>query len=135
MNGGMLLLYFTKALLSSTRWGMAVQAGAGLLMLWARATLGTRSFHVPANPTAGGLITHGPYRHMRHPIYAALIYFAWAGASTNAKAASLAAAIMVTVGMIIRISLEEAMLFSHFPAYASYAAVTPRIVPFRMVVL
>jgi protein-S-isoprenylcysteine O-methyltransferase Ste14 len=129
MNGGMLALYFSKALLASTPLGLALQAIAGLLMAWARITLGTRSFHVPANPTAGKLIVHGPYRYMRHPIYAALLYFNWAGASTNVKTTSVAAALMVTIGVAIRISLEERMLHSHFQGYANYAALTPRLVP------
>jgi len=44
-------------------------------MLWARLTFGGRSFHAGANPTAGGVVTTGPYRFVRHPIYAAILYF------------------------------------------------------------
>lgn len=39
---------------------------AGLaLILWARVTFGLRSFHYAANPTEGGLVTHGPFHYMR----------------------------------------------------------------------
>jgi protein-S-isoprenylcysteine O-methyltransferase Ste14 len=41
----------------------------------ARVTFGRRSFHAAANPTAGGLVTTGPYRLIRHPIYTAACLF------------------------------------------------------------
>src|SRR5215213_5359614 len=60
--------------------GIAAQAAAVSLMIWARLTLGRRSFHAAADPTAGGLVTTGPYRYLRHPIYAAVLCFAWSTA-------------------------------------------------------
>jgi protein-S-isoprenylcysteine O-methyltransferase Ste14 len=38
-------------------------------VIWARVAFGRRSFHLAANPTEGGLVTTGPYRLIRHPIY------------------------------------------------------------------
>ena len=35
---------------------------------------------LPPTRRRGGLVTTGPYRYVRHPIYAAATYFAWAGA-------------------------------------------------------
>src|SRR5829696_3655304 len=59
---------------------LALQGCAILLMVAARFTFGRRSFHAAADPTAGGLVTSGPYRYLRHPIYAAILYFAWSTA-------------------------------------------------------
>src|SRR5829696_705644 len=59
---------------------LLVQACAILLMVAARVTFGRRSFHAAADPTAGHLVTTGPYRWLRHPIYAAVLYFSWAAA-------------------------------------------------------
>ena len=56
---------------------------AFLLILWARVTFGRRSFHVVANPTEGGLVTSGPYRYIRHPIYAAICLFTWVGVAAH----------------------------------------------------
>jgi protein-S-isoprenylcysteine O-methyltransferase Ste14 len=42
-----------------------LQVLALLLFLWARITFGRRSYHVVADPTAGGLVTDGPYRFIR----------------------------------------------------------------------
>ena len=37
------------------------QVVAGMLRVWARMTFGARSFHAGAEPTAGELVTTGPY--------------------------------------------------------------------------
>jgi hypothetical protein len=55
---------------------IALQLIAVALMVLARVTFGRRSFHAAANPTAGGLVTTGPYRIIRHPISAACL-FGW----------------------------------------------------------
>ena len=59
---------------------IAAQVAAAALMVWARATFGIRSFHATADPTEGGLVTSGPYRIIRHPIYTAVCLFTCAGA-------------------------------------------------------
>src|SRR5215813_5692154 len=62
-----------KAVFAVEPIGIAIQVLAVLLMIWARATFGVRSLHAAANPTGGGLVTSGPYRFLRHPIYAAVL--------------------------------------------------------------
>ncbi|HEY4575030.1 MAG TPA: hypothetical protein VIJ26_13725, partial [Thermoanaerobaculia bacterium] len=70
-------LLYTHSLLGHGPVSIGLQAVAVLLMIWARVTFGMRSFHYAANPTEGGLVTTGPYRTMRHPIYAAILLFLW----------------------------------------------------------
>ena len=77
--GALVLLLRRGELLGAGPVSIAFQVIAVLLMLWARVTFGRRSFHAAANPTAGGLVTWGPYRYWRHPIYAAVLLFLWAG--------------------------------------------------------
>jgi protein-S-isoprenylcysteine O-methyltransferase Ste14 len=79
MAAGVVAQFATGNLLSSSPWVIAVQAGALLLFLWARLTFGWRSYHVAANPTAGGLVTSGPYRYIRHPIYTGISVLSGAG--------------------------------------------------------
>src|SRR6266516_2249539 len=73
----------SPALFSTSAIVIALQIAAVLLFLWARITFGRRSFHLAANPTEGGLVTTGPYRHIRHPIYTALCLFTGAGAAAH----------------------------------------------------
>src|SRR5215471_12153167 len=80
---GLVGLLATKSLLSPSTVVIALQLVASALMIWARFTFGRRSFHAAANPTAGGLVTTGPYRFIRHPIYTGVCLFVTAGAAAH----------------------------------------------------
>src|SRR5512142_973174 len=98
MVAGLVLLIEARQILARNPIAIAVQAAAVALMIAARITFGRRSFHAAANPTAGGLVTTGPYRYLRHPIYAAILYFMWAAAIDHHTAVSVAGAVCCTAG-------------------------------------
>jgi protein-S-isoprenylcysteine O-methyltransferase Ste14 len=127
------LLLQQHSLIARNPVGIALQALAVVLMLWARVTFGMRSFHATANPTAGGLVTAGPYRYWRHPIYAAVLLFVWAGVLAHGAAPTLidlALGALATAMTIIRVQAEEQLLRASMPEYAGYAARTKRFIPF-----
>jgi protein-S-isoprenylcysteine O-methyltransferase Ste14 len=102
-------------------------AGCGWLLASALA-LG-RCFSVL--PEARGLVTRGPYRLVRHPVYlgeltvcAGLVIAAPSGWNFI-----LAAGFCLAQG--IRMRIEEQALTEEFPEYERYAATTARIVPGR----
>jgi protein-S-isoprenylcysteine O-methyltransferase Ste14 len=95
MVAGLVWMIARGELLARSISGIAVQAFAVLLMIAARVAFGIRSFHPGANPTAGDLVTHGPYRYLRHPIYASILYFAWAAALDHGSPQAVAAACML----------------------------------------
>ena len=109
---------------------IAVQVVAGGLMLAARLTFGGRSFHAGANPTSGGLVTSGPYRYLRHPIYTAILLFVWAGVASHGSIVSVLTAIVATAAIAVRIGAEEALVAADYPEYAEYARRTKRLIPF-----
>jgi len=109
---------------------VGIQVVAAVLMLWARLTFGARSFHAGANPTAGGLVTTGPYRFVRHPIYTALLLFLWAGVASHGTILSVLTAIVATAALGVRMMAEEELVTDQYPEYAEYAARTKRIIPF-----
>jgi protein-S-isoprenylcysteine O-methyltransferase Ste14 len=109
---------------------LIVQTCAVLLMLWARATFGLRSFHPTANTTKGGLVTSGPYRYWRHPIYASIIYFVWAGQVEMPTTLSIALALSVTIGLVLRMVIEEQFLVTAYPEYSEYMRHAKRLIPF-----
>ena len=76
---GLLWLVVIKHLFASAPLLIVFQLLSVLLMLWARMTFGIRSFHGLAKTTEGALVTTGPYRYWRHPIYASILYFVWIG--------------------------------------------------------
>ena len=107
-----------------------LQIAGFALMFWARVTFGKRSFHLAANPTEGGLVTTGPYRFVRHPIYASVLLFTLAGVLTRISLESISCTIVLTIGIAIRIYAEEKMVVLRYPEYVEYASRTKRIIPF-----
>lgn len=130
MVAGLFWLIVRGEVLGRSGVTLAVQAMAVLLMVAARLTFGMRSFHAAATTTAGGLVTRGPYRWLRHPIYASILYFVWAAAIDHRSLESLGAAVLVTLGAAIRMYAEERFLRGAYPEYAAYSARTARVVPF-----
>jgi len=130
MVGGMVALIVTHTLVSPFLPAIAAQVGAFALMLWARRTFGGRSFHLSADPTGGGLVTTGPYRFVRHPIYTAVCIFAWAAWLGSPSIRTAVFAGLVTIGAVIRIFCEEHLLVRRYPEYADYRRTTKRMIPF-----
>jgi protein-S-isoprenylcysteine O-methyltransferase Ste14 len=132
--GAVVALFYRHELLGTGLIGVTLQVLAALLMLWARVTFGRRSFHAAANPTAGGLVTWGPYRYWRHPIYAAVLLFVWAGVLSHPlERVGLGLAAVATLMTAVRIGAEERLLRAEFPGdagYEAYARRTKRLVPF-----
>ena len=123
-------LFFLHHLFAKSPYLLAVQVAAVLLMIWARKTFGLRSFHAAASTSKGSLVTNGPYRYWRHPIYASIIYFTWAGQVGSPAAVPIALAGAVTFGLFVRMLIEEQLLTQTYPAYAEYAKKAKRLIPF-----
>jgi protein-S-isoprenylcysteine O-methyltransferase Ste14 len=80
-------------------------------------------------PEVRGLVTDGPYRFVRHPVYLGELG-ACAGLLVAAPSLWNAGVAAVFLGaQAIRMRLEELALAEEFPEYAAYAAATPRMVP------
>jgi protein-S-isoprenylcysteine O-methyltransferase Ste14 len=87
--------------------------------------------HGSADFTTTNLVTTGPYRYIRHPLYASLLFLAW---GTLLKAVSLSTLAMVgvaTVALIATARAEEVVTTRQFgQAYRDYMARTRLFVPF-----
>lgn len=127
---GMLGLLGTRSLFARNAVGIAVQVAAFGLMVWARLTFGSRSFHATADPTPGGLVTTGPYRYVRHPIYTAICLFGWAGVVSNPSGLAAALGVVLTAGAVVRMFCEERLVVERYPEYREYARRTKRMVPY-----
>ena len=128
--GCVVALVISRSIFGTGPITIAVQIAAFLLMVWARLTFGMRSFHASANPTSGGLVTSGPYRYLRHPIYAAIFYFLWAGVAAHFSLMTASVGLLATGMLGVRIWSEETLLKAEYPEYAEYSRTTARVAPF-----
>ena len=110
--------------------GAVVFASGIALAIWARVDLG-RNWGMPMSQKAEPeLVTSGPYRSVRHPIYSGLL----AGVVGTALATNL---IGLIIGAVLggyfyySASVEEKNLTASFPtAYPAYRAATKMLIPF-----
>ena len=104
---------------------------AGLaLALWARIYLG-RNWGMPMTKKAEPeLVTSGPYRYVRHPIYSGIL-LALLGTALATNLYLLIALVIAGAYFIYSASVEERLMTDTFPAaYGPYKAATKMLIPF-----
>lgn len=109
---------------------IAAQALAVGILVWARLTFGRQEFNVTAIPGAGPLVQRGPYRYVRHPMYAAGLLLLWSSIIGHWSLVNAAIGLVVTIIILARVAAEERLLRSWYAEYSEYAQRTKRIIPF-----
>ncbi len=104
-------------------------AGLGLAV-WARIYLG-RNWGMPMTEKDDPeLVTSGPYRFVRHPIYSGIL-LAILGSALATSLYWLIALVALGVYFVYSARVEERLMTSSFPsAYRSYMAHTKMLIPF-----
>lgn len=113
------------------RWLGAVSGGAGVLLVyWTLACLGKNLTDTVAVRAAASLITHGPYRWVRHPFYVSAAILMASATLLSASGLIGACSLLVLLLLAIRTPKEEQMLRERFGrAYDEYTAATGRFFP------
>lgn len=111
-------------------WLVALQGAGVFLGLWALAVFHFRVSIFPEVSLGARLITVGPYRYIRHPMYTAvlLVTLAWVLALPTGGAFFMW--IILCIDLIIKLHYEERMLMRTFARYASYMRISKRLLPF-----
>jgi protein-S-isoprenylcysteine O-methyltransferase Ste14 len=86
-----------------------------------------RSFSIL--PEARKLVTKGPYRFLRHPLYAAEIVSILGVMLQFSQPQAAILAFAIIAGQIARMGYEERVLLAAFPEYADYMKRTARLIP------
>lgn len=104
----------------------------GALGVWAM--LAMRLPHVRIAPDVrpnAELVARGPYRWIRHPMYAAVLLVALALVLNAPFPPGRWAALgVLTVDLVVKLHYEERLLRAALPDYAAYTARTKRLIPF-----
>ena len=110
----------------------AVLIGAGMMLVWEtfRAnTFATTQVRVQAE-RAQTVVDTGPYRYVRHPMYAGMVLFVIGTALMLGSLWGLAATLVLFFMLGLRIRGEEQVLKQDLAGYDAYMTKTPwRIVP------
>jgi len=111
--------------------GLALSVAGLAALLWSQSSMGD-SLRIgvdPAERTA--LVTAGPFRWVRNPIYSAMLVYVAGVALLVPNAASFVAFGVLAFGLDLHVRLVEEpyLAATHGSSYASYAARVGRFVP------
>ncbi len=120
----------TGNLFSTSPLVIALQVAAIALNIWARRAFRKGEFRVTATPAGSAIIRRGPYRFVRHPMYAAALLFVWASVFGHLSMFTAAIGIAVTTVAVTRVVVEERLLRARYLDYDDYARSTKALVPF-----
>jgi protein-S-isoprenylcysteine O-methyltransferase Ste14 len=110
--------------------GAALAAGGALVAGWSSWLLGRGFTPFPRPAAAARLIQRGPYRVVRHPIYAGGLAF-FTGYALYASVPALALAAALGLVWALKARVEERYLRERYRGYAAYAEqVRFRLLPF-----
>jgi protein-S-isoprenylcysteine O-methyltransferase Ste14 len=115
------------------RWAGGVLGLAGLFLLWqSQRAMGKNFAPTLEMKEDHQLVTEGPYRWVRHPMYIAfLLMISGAGVLAQNWFMELTGTLLIGSVMMLRIPREEALLADRFgEEYAEYRKKTPCLIPF-----
>ena len=110
------------------RWlGAAIGGGAGVLLITAMHHLGPNLTDTVVTRNQHTLVTGGPYRYVRHPIYVGWLVLIWA--TPTMTVSHLLFALATTAYILSAIPMEEKDLETLLPEYEDYKKTTPALIP------
>jgi protein-S-isoprenylcysteine O-methyltransferase Ste14 len=110
--------------------GLAVQLLGAWFYLYAKGFLGRQWSGAISIKTEHELITSGPYRRIRHPMYTGMIAMALGTAIVSTRLHAVVGAVLVAVSYVIKIGIEEVWLGEHFgPAYEEWRRHSWKLLP------
>ena len=110
--------------------GLVLCLAGFALAIWARLHLG-RNWGMPMSLKEGHeLVTTGPYRYIRHPVYTGMI-LAILGSALATSLGWLAIFVWVLIYFVYSARTEEGLMLQQFPdQYAEYRKRTKFLIPF-----
>ena len=110
---------------------LLLEMAAGLLGLWAIGTMGVGNFNVtPDVKHQARLVTGGPYRYIRHPMYTALLMGSLSLVLDAFSLLRLALWLVLFVDLLVKLNYEERLLSQDLEGYSTHMQRTKRLIPF-----
>ncbi|HEU4642541.1 MAG TPA: isoprenylcysteine carboxylmethyltransferase family protein [Gemmatimonadaceae bacterium] len=110
--------------------GVALTAAGLGFATWARRHLGRNWSAAVTVKNEHTLITTGPYRWVRHPIYSGLLLALVGSAVAIGEWRAVLAVALALAGIVRKVVLEDSRLRETFPQFDQYRRDTAALVPF-----
>lgn len=109
-----------------------VGAVAGvLLVIWSLWTMRLSNLNVMPDLKANSiLVTSGPYRLIRHPMYAAVLLITLALVLNHLTLLRVGYWLVLVIDLHLKFMYEEKLLLEKYPQYSDYKQRTKRLIPF-----
>jgi protein-S-isoprenylcysteine O-methyltransferase Ste14 len=123
VNGGVLLLFLsipglTRRFLPAgpifPALGIAIELAGFALAVWARRALGSNWSGEVRIATGHQLVRTGPYKHIRHPIYTAILGMYFGIMLASGELHAVIAFVVITLAYLRKIRMEETVLAAAF---------------------
>jgi protein-S-isoprenylcysteine O-methyltransferase Ste14 len=105
---------------------------AGLYLgAWAVWTIKLKNLRpLPEPSRQAKLVTRGPYRWIRHPMYTAVLLMTGALVLDAPGRERVGAWLLLVADLLVKLHFEESLLAARFPEYSAYRKRTKRLIPF-----
>ena len=118
-------------LFSRTWYGLIIEIAGITLAVWAVMIMRRNANVAPIPKQNGRLITTGPYRFIRHPMYTAQVVAVFPLVIELNTQLRIAALSILFITLLFKLHYEEKRLVKHFgQSYSDYQKVTKKILPF-----
>lgn len=130
--GSLLYLALSGILLAKSVLGLMVEAAGIILGVVAIYVAGVHNVNIAPLPKDGGqLITSGPYRFIRHPMYLAQVVAFIPLVVADYTLLRLVVILLLTVALLLKMPYEERGLVGQFGEdYIEYITKTKKVIPF-----
>ena len=119
-----------NATLGTTLLGLALAAAGGLLLTAAMLRLGSNLSALPHPLADASLVASGPYRLVRHPIYAGIILAALGWGVLNRSTLGVLYALVLFIFFDLKSRREEFWMRQTLTGYDAYRARVRKLIPF-----
>lgn len=127
----LILILITGPILARNPLLLLGELAAVALAGWAIVTVRVDRVNVlPEVRQGADLVRTGPYRIIRHPMYASLLLGALALVADAPSLLRWVLWIVLLADLLVKLHYEEEMLAAHFADYAAYQSSSRRLIPF-----
>lgn len=109
--------------------GWLAIASGGLVLVWSALCLGRSLTPMPRPVPNGEMITNGPYRLVRHPIYLGALLACFGFALVTQSPVRLGLTVVLFIFFDLKARHEERWLSERYPEYVKYKDRVKKIIP------